>query len=251
MWIGFDLDDAVFLRDSYSGKDFTDARRSARFSRIVREADAITGGNRHLCLKAEEYGARGVVRIIPTCVDTRKYTPRKGISEGRPLTLVWIGSSSTLKGLDRFRATLEELGRAIPGLRLKLICDKFINLKDLETIHCAWSEETEARELATADVGISWIPDDPWSRGKCGLKLIQCMAAGLPVIANPVGVHPEMVHQGENGFLAESPAEWVDSVNRLVSGGAARESMGGRGRKLVEERYSIAVGARAWREILQ
>ena len=34
---------------------------------------------------------------------------------------------------------------------------------------------------------MSWLPDDLWSRGKCGLKVLQYQAAGLPVVANPVG----------------------------------------------------------------
>jgi glycosyltransferase involved in cell wall biosynthesis len=249
-WIAFDLDDAVFLRDSYSGKGFTDSRRQARFQQISRDADAIAAGNTFLANAAREHGARGSIKVIPTCVDPDAYIPRHASDIAGILDLVWIGSASTLQGLDRFRETLEAIGKRAPGVRLIQICDRFLEFKHLETIHAPWSSATEARDLASAHVGISWIPDDPWSRGKCGLKLLQSMAAGLPVVANPVGVHPEMVTPNGNGILASDTDEWVDAIIRLRDDTALRTRLGQAGRALVEERYSIGVGARQWMELL-
>ncbi|MGH7221957.1 MAG: glycosyltransferase, partial [Gemmataceae bacterium] len=105
-------------------------------------------------------------------------------------------------------------------------------------------------EIARADIGISWIPDDSWSRGKCGLKVLQYLAAGLPVIANPVGVQVEMVKHGETGFLAQTPAEWIEAVRRLAQDPELRIRMGRAGRRLVETRYSVAVGAASWVRLL-
>lgn len=109
---------------------------------------------------------------------------------------------------------------------------------------------TEGAELASADVGIAWVPADDWSRGKCGLKVLQYMAAGLPVIANPVGLHLELVSPGETGFLAETTAEWINAVRRLASDPGLRTQLGGAGRALVEREYSVARGAEAWRSLL-
>lgn len=249
-WIAFDLDDAVFLRDSYSGKGFTDSRRQARFQRICLEADAIAAGNTFLANAARENGARGSIEVIPTCVDPNAYIPRQAHDLSDRLDLVWIGSASTLQGLDRFRETLETIGKRVQGVRLIQICDRFLQFKHLETVHAPWSSVTEARDLANANVGISWIPDDPWSQGKCGLKLLQSMAAGLPVVANPVGVHPEMITPNINGFLAGDTEEWVEAIIRLRDDLSLRTRLGQAGRALVENRYSVAVGARQWKELL-
>ncbi len=103
-----------------------------------------------------------------------------------------------------------------------------------------WSAATEAAEIADADIGISWLPDDPWSLGKCGLKVLQYMAAGLPVVANPVGMNREMVIHGETGLLASTPAEWSRAIKTLGEDPALRARLGAAGREMVQRHYSVA-----------
>ena len=107
-----------------------------------------------------------------------------------------------------------------------MICDRFPERFPIPVVPVAWDEQTEARELAAGQIGVSWLPDDLWSRGKCGLKVLQYQAAGLPVVANPVGSHREMIRDGETGFLATTPDEWVDAVRRLAGDARLRQKMG-------------------------
>src|SRR5262249_48923003 len=157
-------------------------------------------------------------------------------------------SSSTLQGLEQQRDLWELLGREVPGIRLRLICDRFPQFQAMPVIPVAWSEATEAHEMALADVGISWLPDDLWSRGKCGLKIVQYQAAGLPVITNPVGVHPEMVVDGVSGLLARTPGEWVHAAQTLAADAALRQRMGKAARAGVKSGYSISAWSRAFVE---
>src|SRR5208283_1710603 len=105
-------------------------------------------------------------------------------------------------------------------------------------------------DIASGDIGISWLPDDDWSRGKCGLKVLQYMAAGLPVVANPVGVQPDLVRHGETGFLAATPADWVGAVKRLAGDPELRRRMGRAGRQRLERDFSVAAGASRWLHVL-
>jgi len=106
-----------------------------------------------------------------------------------------------------------------------------------------WSMESEAAELAECDIGLAWMPDDSWSLGKCGLKVLQYMAAGLPVVANPVGIHREMVIHGETGFIASTPQQWAEAVQRLAADPQLRNKLGAAGRYLAEKRYGVATWA--------
>jgi glycosyltransferase involved in cell wall biosynthesis len=247
----FDFDDAVFLRDSYSPKGMHDARRLRRFAATVRACDAVIAGNDFLAAEAARWTAPKRVRVIPTCVDPALYPSLPLWPFAGAVQLVWVGSSSTLRGLQTIAPLLEEAGRAVPGLQLKLICDRFLRLENLAVVECPWSATNEAAEIAAADVGISWMPDDRWSRGKCGLKVLQYMAAGLPVVANPVGVHAEMVRHGETGFLAATPAEWVAALDTLSRDADLRERMGRAARKRVATAYGVGVGALRWLELLE
>lgn len=246
----FDFDDAVFLRDSYAARGLHSGRRLRRFATTVRACDAIIAGNYFLGEAAARWAPPGRVHIIPTCIDLDRYPLAEHVRNSPGVQLVWVGSASTLQGLECIRPILNELGRCCPGLVLKLICDRFLELTHIPVVPCRWAEATEAAEIAAADIGISWVPDDLWSRGKCALKVLQYMAAGLPVVANPVGVQAELVRPGETGFLASTPAEWIEAVGRLASEPDLRRKMGRAARKRVEAAYSVAAGARRWLALL-
>ena len=245
----FDFDDAVWLRDSYSAKGFDDRRRDGRFRATVAACDLVVAGNGYLAEHARRFTAKPV-EVIPTCVDVARYAPALH-TESRNVRLVWVGSRSTLRGLDRFRAVLEQLGQSVPGVRLRLICDDFLRFDNLPVEKCEWSEATEARDLAESDIGVSWIPDDPWSRGKCGLKILQYQAAGLPVVTNPVGVHPGLVTPHRTGVLATESHEWIDAVRTLAAQPLTRRVYGTAAREQVARDFSVTAGALRWVAALQ
>jgi len=246
----FDFDDAVFGRDSYAAKGIPSIRRQSRFRSICAAADAVIAGNTFLGEQAARWTTSSRVHVIPTCVDPDAYPLARHESRGLGLQLVWVGSSSTLQSLEAIRHLLNTLGQSVPGLQLKLVCDRSLHLEHLPVIPVGWSEATEANELASADIGICWMPDDDWSRGKCGLKLLQYMAAGLPVVANRIGVHKEIVLHGETGFLADTAEEWQNAIGQLATDPALRRRMSAAGRRRLAADYSVEWGAAKWRNAL-
>lgn len=247
----FDFDDAVLYRDSYDPRGPHCPRRASRFARTVRLADVVLAGNDFLAECARKAGARPEqVRVLPTCVDPGLYRPKGEPTTEGPVQLVWIGSSSTLQGLERQRPLLERLGREVPGLQLRLICDRFPRFDPLPVVAVPWTKSGEADAIAGGDLGITWVPDDLWSRGKCGLKVLQYQAAGLSVVANPVGVHPSLVKPGVNGLLASTPDEWVEAVQTLAADPELRHRLGRQARASVETHYSVETWSPAFHAAL-
>ena len=106
-----------------------------------------------------------------------------------------------------------------------------------------WTEDSEVATLSDFDVGIMPLIDGPFERGKCGYKLIQYMACGLPVVASPVAVNNEIVERGINGFLPSTPEEWEQALLKLLADPDLRRRMGASGRQKVEREYSLSVAA--------
>ena len=238
--IVFDLDDAVFQHDSYDRRGQQCRQKSKRFKATVRAAGIVTVGNDHLRQEVLRYVAPDRVKVIPTCVDPMLYRPANHSRAHKSLRLAWIGSASTMQGLPLIQRHLAVATERVPGLELHVICDRGVELAGVRTVLREWSTRNEAADLADCDVGISWLPDDSWSRGKCGLKVLQYMAAGLPVVANPVGTNQEMVIPGRTGFLANTPEEWAEAIRRLASDPELRRKLGTAGRRLMQQRYSVA-----------
>jgi glycosyltransferase involved in cell wall biosynthesis len=103
-----------------------------------------------------------------------------------------------------------------------------------------WSIDTEVDQLGAFDIGLMPLPNDPWTRGKGGYKLLQYGAMGLPVVASPVGVNASIVEDGVTGFLADSEEAWTECILRLVDDGSLRARMGKAGRERMLNHYSLA-----------
>jgi len=239
----FDLDDAVFCRsDGEPSKS-----RQMSFEKVTSICEQIWAGNLYLADKAKQYNE--AVKILPTSLDYRKYVPKMEKNQDH-FDLVWIGSRSTRKYLKECLPALESLSENIPDLRLKIVADFDLPTKRLKTVSVPWSDEVEAEALASAHVGIAPMSDDPWTKGKCGLKVLQYMAAGLPVVSSPAGVNKEIVQHGKSGFLAENFDDWRQSINKLFSEPDLRDTMGKAGQKRVIEHFSVDVTFKKMSECL-
>lgn len=231
----FDFDDAIFLNSDgrASGK------RMRRFAATVALCDQIWAGNSYLAETAAEHADPARVFLTPTCLEPGPYA----VAEPKPadrVDLVWVGSRSTRRYVEPLLPVLEAAAARVPGLRLKLIADFELHSQRMPVLNLPWSAEREAKALASAHIGIAPMPDNPWTRGKCALKVLQYMAAGLPVVSSPAGVNRDLVEEGQTGFLAEGETAWVDAIARLAESEALRRRLGEEGRKRCGARYSRA-----------
>lgn len=236
----YDFDDAVMFKcDAASARQIE--RQRKRFAATVRKADLVIAGNSYL--RAQTLPWNPNVQVLPTPLHTGSYPERQTVRDTGAVVLGWIGSRGTLKYLRDISPVLENLGCLFPRLKLKIVADDFFSLEHLEVIRKPWSAMDEIADLHSFDIGLMPLRDDEWTRGKCGFKLLQCMAVGLPVVCSPVGMNSEIVTHGREGFWASTPEEWREHLSRLITDAGLRQSMGRLGRQKVEQTYSLAVNA--------
>ncbi len=236
-----DYDDAVFHRYDQHRSALVRRILGRKLDRLMRRSALITAGNEYLADRARMAGARHV-EIVPTVIDIERYRFPERMHHTGPVTIGWVGSPSTAAYLRHVSPALESLRRNL-DLRCVAIGARPDQVAGTTFEATPWSEDTEVSALSALDIGIMPLPDAPWERGKCGYKLIQYMASGLPVVASPVGVNSEIVSHGGNGFLADSLEEWVATLGTLATDAGLRTRMGAEGRRRVEQTYSLQVQA--------
>ena len=230
----FDVDDAVWLS---SRRRQTDA--------IAAQCELVICGNAFL---AEHYGAlsRNVV-IVPTAVDISCYpTLSRGVRE--ECVIGWSGTSGGFKYLLMIQNALATVLRVIPNARVRVMADRAPDLPLLPADRVdfvRWSPEREAPTIAGFDIGIMPLENTEWERGKCSYKMLQYMAAQVPVVVSPVGMNVEVLSEGPVGVAATTEREWVDALIGLIADRAAAEGMGRAGRVVIERRYSKELVGRA------
>jgi len=236
----YDFDDAVMYRSSSSTNPYSRSRR-IKFAYMMKRVDFAVAGNQFLKSEVLRYQTR--VEVIPTSIELSRYRMKESYQPRGPLTVGWLGASSTLKYLKILMPALETLYQAYPHFQLKIVSDQFLHTERLPVIKKRWSAEEEQSDLKSFDIGVMPLSDDLWSRGKCGLKLLQYYGVGLPAVCTPVGVNRDIVEHGVNGFWARTPEEWTFHLKKLMEEEALRKEMGSKGRKKVEAGYSYEVNA--------
>lgn len=243
-----DYDDAVFHRYDQHRSSLVRKLLGHKIDAVMRRADVVMVGNEYLDARAKQAGARRVA-LLPTVVDANRYAVVE-TANTQAVTIGWIGQPSTAKYLSQLVPELKET-LARHAARLVAIGPKISQFEFLPVDVRPWAEDTEVAEIQQFDIGIMPLSDSLWERGKCGYKLIQYMACGKPVVATPIGVNNIIVRQGENGFLANSKAEWCEALDRLCEDAALRKQMGDEGRKMIEQKYSLNVAAPKLVELLR
>ena len=254
---GWNLIDAFCLR-RYSRKviyNFDDAimynpKKPHRFSpahfmkfrTTAKLADLVITGNSYLADHARKYNPNVVVWLHG--LKLADYACSCDRPADGKIRLVWIGSKSTLKYLQQIKPAIEEIGSRFDNVVLRIICDNFLDLENMEVEKHLWSAQARVADLAQADIGLAPLPDDRFTRGKCTFKILEYAATGLPAIASPVGAHSDYIVDNVNGFLAADNAQWVQSMARLIQDGDLRKTMGKAARERVADFDVAVVGKR-------
>jgi len=236
--IVFEYDDSIMYRSSRWSNQYSDTRKS-RFERMVTACDLVIAGNQFLKGEATKYVNEEKVHIIPTVVDIERYAPKQYYNSKDAVIIGWLGSKGTLYYLKKLIPVLTEIGKRFSFVQLKIVCNDFFDIPDMQVIKKEWSEEDEVADLQSFDIGLGPLTDDVWTRGKCGLKLVQYLATGVPVVCSPVGANKEIVVDGKVGFWASDQKEWIEKLSILIENPELRSKMGKKGRTRIEKEYSL------------
>jgi glycosyltransferase involved in cell wall biosynthesis len=243
-----DYDDALFHQYDLHKNSLVRKLLGNKIATVMRLSSHVVAGNAYLAEYAKQAGAKQV-SIIPTVVDLANYRQAGQFKKADIFTIVWIGSPSTTPYLQEVLHALQSLNEQYT-FRLRLIGAGEINLPGIDVERLEWQQDKEVEYISQCHVGIMPLPDTPWTRGKCGFKLIQYMACGLPVIASPVGMNNIILNK-HNGFLATNLKNWTQAFEQVLIQPQMITKLGTEGRRVVEKKYCLEVNIKLFREVLK
>lgn len=236
----FDFDDAIWLNQissSSPNRNLNFLKRPSKTSEIIKLADTVIAGNSYLANYALQFNPK--VEVIPTTIDTDLHIPRRQFSKSK-INIGWSGSKTTIDHFKEAIPALESLKKKYGDkIEFTVIGDGSYRYENLGIIGKSWSLDDEVSDLQEFDIGIMPLPNDEWSKGKCGLKALQYMALEIPAVASPVGVNTEIIDHGVNGFLGSSKDEWIQYLSQLINNESLRKQMGKKGRQKVIDQFSV------------
>ena len=245
----YDVDDAIFMLPPQSVR--SKSRILNHLARLRHDANCamsriVIVSTPHL--KASVKDPRRA-RVIPTPVDVERY-PIREHEERSPVVIGWTGGAGNLRFLDIVAEPLRQLAERYSFV-LEVVSSRPYEIPRVPCRFTKWSLEIESSNMAGFDIGLMPLEDNEYTKGKAGFKLLQYMACGLPVIASPVGVNSEIVRHGETGFLARTPSEWAQYLEKLIREPALRATMGAAGRRIVEQEYSYDVWGPRFADVIR
>ncbi|MDB4902489.1 MAG: hypothetical protein JWQ63_1770 [Mucilaginibacter sp.] len=240
----FALDFDDYAGSSYKTNPLKRILLKNKIDNLARVAKFVTVGNHWYFT---EIKSNNLV-YLPTVIDLDQYKSIKKHSNNHVMTLVWIGSPTTIKYLENLKPVLQKLAKS-REFKLKIIGGKF-RLTGVDVEEIIWSSESEINEILTGDIGIMPLNDTLWEKGKCGFKLIQYMACGLPVVASPSPANEEIIVNNKTGYIASDLSQWEYYLNKLMNEHELRADFGFSSRERVENLYSYQIWGEKFAELV-
>lgn len=241
----FNYDDAVMYnarkpdRNSWS--------HLTRFRRSVKLADMVIAGSSYLAEHAKGFNSN--VIVLPIGLKVSDYKIQNPQKSDRLTRLVWIGSKSTLSYLDNIRPVIERIGESYNDVILRIIADDFIDFENMKVERCLWEKNTRGMKLASCDIGLAPLPDNRFTKGKCSFKVLEYSAAGLPVVASPIGTNTDFIRENITGFLVSDMDGWFNRIKQLIEDKSLRKRMGRSGADFAEN-FDVAVIGKEFTDLI-
>jgi len=251
--LGFDFDDAIYLRNSSPSqnlKDYVSETRTQMFKRTVKACDLVIAANRTLAEKTTEFEPDAQVATIPSPVRIEDLLFKKDCMIKDLPVIGWIGTRVNLQFLEYIAPALRELRKEMEFI-LRIMSDTEIRISGVRTEFVKWSVETQNCELRNFDIGIMPLSQDPFTEGKSAYKLIQYLAAGVPSVCSPIGMNREFCNGDKYALSAPEPADFCWRILQLIKDRELRERLRAKGRPFVSGRFDIPVVGASYAETLR
>lgn len=225
-------------------------------SRALQHVQQLVAISPYVCQEYSHIEASAWVRINnPVPRDFFKLLDRT-----EPLRVLYAGSITEVKDILTLLRAIERVWRVHPEVTLRVAgrvtsenyarrVRAYVAEHGLQdTVHFLGLLDRQAMMDEYARCALVALPS---LRENAPMAIIEGMAAGKPVVATRVGGIPNLVSEGETGFMvpAGDDMAMAQSLGRLLGDTQLRKRMGQRAREVARERYSVDRVAQAYYDL--
>lgn len=106
------------------------------------------------------------------------------------------------------------------------------------------SRDRHWANVAAADINLAPLEiGNPFCEAKSELKFFEAGILGVPTVASATRTFQEAIHDGKDGFVAATAAEWTAKLEKLILDPVLRQEMGGQAREKILAKY-VTAGAK-------
>ncbi len=247
-----DYDDAIFHNYNQSKKKLVKCLFSNKIKNISAKSNYIITGSPYLTKYFSKYNCN--IIEIPTSINFNLYQSRLNKKFHTTINIGWLGSSTTSKNLVLLKNVFLKLKSKYKNNIRILFCgfnnslSNHFNEIDFEIID--WTSDNEFEFLNSIDIGIMPLENNDFNKGKCGFKLIQYMAFGIPTISYPFEANIKIDHNNGNLF-ARNEAEWYNSFVEMIDNIHIYNKVGFRNIEIVKNHYSIEANTSKYIDLIK
>lgn len=245
----FDIDDAP-------GRISLNTEAEIQAIEMMKNCSAVIVGSHKLKEFAQRFN--NYVYILLSPIDLNYYKLRKRNESVDYTTLGWVGNCINYKNdlLTILKKPIEEIGKKY-RIKLTIICFfkqkpkeisqgfgkiKNVEVEIIDSLNGAIPNLIPSA-ISKFDIGLYPLLNNEYNKFKCGFKGLEYMAVGIPVVSSAVAENRLIIENGKDGFLVTGEEEWKERLSFLIENESIRKKMGEKGRKKIEEKYSLEVYA--------
>lgn len=234
----FDIDDLIFTKNpgyKDSWKSRVKGTGKPRF--LIRKSDFVITTTPFLVDFCKKFNQN--VIGIPPSLDERAIYPMERKRNAK-VVIGWSGSHSTMRYVPIVEKAIQNVAKKF-DIEFLVFGVKEYYLEGVNTRAIPWSADIENKIFSEMDIALYPQEKELWAEGKYGGKMIQYLAAGLPmIISNSNSLVPKIVQDMENGIIVDNDdIDWEKAIVKLIEDENLRKKLSINARKLFLENYSF------------
>jgi len=246
----FDIDDLVFIDNTSTANSWISKLKGKNKPiYLMKKANHVITTTPYLVEFCKKYNAN--VTAIPPSLDGEIIFPNKKQKQHNQIIIGWSGSHSTIKYLELVEAPIQNIGKKYDIDFLVFGVEKY-QLNGVKIICIPWNAQIENDVFNQMDIAIFPLHEDLWSKGKYGGKMIQYLAAGLPMIISDANEIISSVIQNEHdGIVVKNKnTDWELAFEKLITSSELREKLSKNARTKFNNIFSIEANKNTYLNIL-